>query len=77
MKPVGKAYLVGSGPGDPELLTLRAARLLERAEVVLHDALVDPRILALIGRRAELVDVGKRCGSAHLRQSATWLTRRP
>lgn len=52
--------LAGAGPGDPDLLTIRALRALEAADVVLHDALVDPRILALASGR--LVDVGKRCG---------------
>jgi uroporphyrin-III C-methyltransferase len=54
-------YLVGAGPGAPDLLTLRAARLLEAADVVLHDALVHPDTLAL-ARRARLVNVGKRSG---------------
>jgi uroporphyrin-III C-methyltransferase len=57
---VGKVYLVGAGPGAPDLLTLRAARLLEAADIVLHDALVHPEVLALT--RGRLVDVGKRYG---------------
>jgi uroporphyrin-III C-methyltransferase/precorrin-2 dehydrogenase/sirohydrochlorin ferrochelatase/uroporphyrin-III C-methyltransferase len=56
-----RVFLIGAGPGDPELLTLKAARLLGAAEVVLHDSLVDPRILAA-APRARLIDVGKRCG---------------
>jgi uroporphyrin-III C-methyltransferase len=57
----GTVYLVGAGPGAADLLTLRAANLLARAEIVFHDALVPPGILALAGR-ARLVAVGKRCG---------------
>ena len=58
---MGKVYLVGAGPGAPDLLTLRAARLLESADIVLHDALVHRDTLAL-ARNARLVDVGKRYG---------------
>jgi uroporphyrin-III C-methyltransferase len=55
-------WLVGAGPGDPDLLTVRATRVLADAEVILHDRLVDERVLALAGPHARLVDVGKRLG---------------
>jgi uroporphyrin-III C-methyltransferase len=64
----GKVSLVGAGPGDPELLTLKAARLLERAEVVLHDDLVPQAILDLASPGAEIVNVGKRCGMKSITQ---------
>ncbi|HSF20421.1 MAG TPA: uroporphyrinogen-III C-methyltransferase [Burkholderiales bacterium] len=57
----GKVYLVGAGPGAPDLLTLRGAEILSRAEIVFHDALVHPDVLAR-ATRAEKVAVGKRCG---------------
>lgn len=65
---MGKVYLVGAGPGDPELLTVKAVRVLERASVVFHDALVSPEVLRLIADSAEVIDVGKRCGQKLLTQ---------
>ena len=64
----GKVYLVGAGPGDPELLTLKAARILADADVVLFDALVSKEVLAMVSRSAQLIDVGKRAGKKLLTQ---------
>jgi uroporphyrin-III C-methyltransferase len=58
----GKVYLIGAGPGDPELLTLRAHRLIREADVILHDGLVGPKILNLASAHAVVRDVAKRCG---------------
>ena len=68
--PQGRASLVGAGPGDPELLTLRALRVLKRADVVLYDALVEPSVLDLARRDARRIDVGKRCGRHAMSQAA-------
>ena len=65
---MGRVYLVGAGPGDPELLTVKAGRLLESAEIVLHDSLVSSEVLGLISKSAEVIDVGKRCGQKLLTQ---------
>jgi uroporphyrin-III C-methyltransferase len=59
----GKVYLVGAGPGDPELLTVKAQRLIAGAAVILHDDLVPPSILALAPPQAEVASVGKRFGA--------------
>ena len=59
MNTIGTVYLVGAGPGDPDLLTLRAARLLARAELVVHDGLVDPAVLTLAAPKAKFVSVAK------------------
>jgi len=64
----GKVYLVGAGPGDPELLTLKALRVLKTAEAVLHDDLVSPEILQLIPATAQVHNVGKRCGKKNIQQ---------
>jgi uroporphyrin-III C-methyltransferase len=64
----GTVWLVGAGPGDPGLLTLHAVRALEQADVVLHDALVAPEILALCDPAARLEPVGKRAGRPSARQ---------
>ncbi|HWY06430.1 MAG TPA: uroporphyrinogen-III C-methyltransferase [Candidatus Acidoferrales bacterium] len=63
-----KVFLIGAGPGDPELLTLKALRILQSADVVLHDSLIGPEILNLIPPTAERIDVGKRAGFRLLTQ---------
>jgi len=60
--PSGIAHIVGAGPGDPDLLTLKAAQLLQEADAILHDDLVPPAVLARARRDAEIVSVGKRKG---------------
>ncbi|WP_019646523.1 uroporphyrinogen-III C-methyltransferase [Novispirillum itersonii] len=64
----GVVYLVGAGPGDPDLLTVRAARLLETADAVAHDRLVSDGVLSLLSPTAERVFVGKRPGRHHCTQ---------
>ncbi len=68
-KIVGKVYLVGAGPGDPGLLTVKAKTLVECADVVVHDALVSEPILALINPRAERIHAGKRRGRHSMSQT--------
>jgi uroporphyrin-III C-methyltransferase len=65
----GKVYLVGAGPGDPDLLTVKALRLLRTADIVLHDDLVSDEILKLIPPNAQVQNVGKRCGSKTVQQA--------
>ena len=65
----GTVYLVGAGPGDPELLTLRAYKLLQRTDVVLHDGLVPVAIVSLANPNAKVVNVGKRCGKKGITQT--------
>jgi len=67
---MGHVWLVGAGPGDPELLTLRAVRVLAQADLVLYDALLDPRVLAY-APRAQRFCVGKRAGKASVAQETT------
>ncbi|AFL87958.1 uroporphyrinogen-III C-methyltransferase [Terriglobus roseus DSM 18391] len=65
----GTVYLVGAGPGDPDLLTVRAARLLATADVVLHDDLVPDAVVALANAHALITSVGKRCGRPRITQA--------
>jgi uroporphyrin-III C-methyltransferase/precorrin-2 dehydrogenase/sirohydrochlorin ferrochelatase len=64
----GKVFLVGAGPGDPELLTLKALRVLKAADVVLHDGLVGAEILALLPKAAQVHNVSKRAGQGCISQ---------
>ena len=65
----GTVYLVGAGPGDPDLLTLRAVRLLQTADVILHDDLVSNEVLSLASPSALVIPVGKRCGQPRITQA--------
>jgi uroporphyrin-III C-methyltransferase len=65
----GKVYLVGAGPGDPELLTVKAANKIRSADIVLHDALVSAEVLALVPNSANVLNVGKRCGVKSITQN--------
>jgi uroporphyrin-III C-methyltransferase len=71
MKPSmhGNVYLVGAGPGDPDLLTVKANALIRAAEVILHDDLVPAPILALASPHTMVVNVGKRCGAKNITQA--------
>lgn len=68
---MGKVYLVGAGPGDPGLMTLKGKGLLQCADVVIYDALVSPQILEMINPYAEKIDAGKRMGRHSLLQEET------
>lgn len=68
---LGKVYLVGAGPGDPGLMTLKGKGLLECADVVIYDALVSPAIVAMINPKAEKIDAGKRRGRHSMIQDET------
>lgn len=70
-KSLGKVYLVGAGPGDPGLLTVKAKTLLECADVVVYDALVSPEIVNIISPHAEKIHAGKRRGRHSLPQKQT------
>jgi uroporphyrin-III C-methyltransferase len=67
-KKSGKVYLVGAGPGDPELLTVKALHLIQSADLILHDDLVPRAILDLAHSAAEIINVGKRCGVKNITQ---------
>ena len=56
-------YLVGAGPGDPELITVKAARLIAQADVIVHDRLADDSIIQLAAPGVDLIDVGKKPGN--------------
>src|SRR2546426_2625606 len=68
-KSSGKVYLIGAGPGDPKLLTLKAAEAIRDSDVIVYDYLVNPEVLAHSRRNAELIDAGKRAGHPSISQA--------
>ena len=68
MKKQGKVWLVGAGPGDAGLLTVKGKKILEQAEVVVYDSLVGDSVLSMIPRTARLINVGKRAGNHLMKQ---------
>ena len=67
----GKVYLVGAGPGDSKLITLRAVELIKKADVVLYDRLVSKKILSMIPKKAKKIYVGRAVGDDYLHQDST------
>ncbi|MEK9713478.1 MAG: uroporphyrinogen-III C-methyltransferase [Thalassolituus sp.] len=65
---LGKVWLVGGGPGDPELLTLKAMRVMSEADIVLYDSLISEEILAMLPKKCTRIHVGKRCGAHKMTQ---------
>ena len=67
-KPIGTVYLVGAGPGDPELITVKGLKLLQKADVVVYDFLIDKKLLTLARKDAEMICVGKSSSFHTLKQ---------
>ena len=67
----GKVFLVGAGPGDPSLITVRAVELIKKADVVLYDRLVNEKILSMIPKKAKTVYVGRAVGDDYKHQDNT------
>ena len=68
---IGKVYLVGAGPGDPDLITLKAIELIKKADVVLYDRLVSKKILTMIPKRCKSIYVGRAVGDDTTHQDST------